>query len=88
MKKKLKHLDDDDNDDEFTYFQDKVEFGEVVDEPPSLDTSKLTKKVGQFIKVNLVSVSLYYLDFNFFMCSLFHCCHSFYSNDNYYCGKW
>lgn len=53
MKKKLKHLDDDD-DDEFTYYQDKVEFGEVVDEPPSLDTTKLTKKIGQFTKVNMI----------------------------------
>lgn len=71
MKKKLKHQNDDDDEDEFTYYQDKIEFGEVVDEPPSLDTSKLTRKVGHLTKVNLVSITACYLDINFFICNKF-----------------
>ena len=41
------------DDDEFKYFQDKVEFGEVVYEPPSLDTSKFAKMTGGETKVRL-----------------------------------
>ncbi|KAK3878207.1 hypothetical protein Pcinc_017141 [Petrolisthes cinctipes] len=44
LRKKLKHMEKEE--DEFTYYQDKIEFGEVVDEPPSLDTTKLTRKVN------------------------------------------
>ncbi|XP_045609283.1 coiled-coil domain-containing protein 137 [Procambarus clarkii] len=45
--KNKKNVDDDD---EFSYYQDKFEFGEVVYEPPSLDTAKLTKKLGGIVK--------------------------------------
>lgn len=42
----------DEDDDEFSYYKDKYEFGEVVYEPPSLDTEKLTRKVdGNNVKV-------------------------------------
>lgn len=40
-----KRKQDEDDDDEFSYYKDKYEFGEVVYEPPSLDTEKLTRKI-------------------------------------------
>ncbi|XP_066963196.1 uncharacterized protein [Macrobrachium rosenbergii] len=47
QKGKRKKVDEDD----FKHFQDKVEFGEVAYEPPSLDTSKFTKMTNSDTKV-------------------------------------
>lgn len=46
QKGKRKKVDEDD----FKHFQDKVEFGEVAYEPPSLDTSKFTKMTNSDTK--------------------------------------
>ncbi|KAK7076985.1 hypothetical protein SK128_001992 [Halocaridina rubra] len=50
LKRKLKNRKKAKDEDEFSYFTDKVKFGEVVYEPPSLDTSKLTKMIGGEMK--------------------------------------
>lgn len=46
MKKKIKKSEvNSDSDNDFDYLKDKIEFGEVVHEPPKLETHKLAKKV-------------------------------------------
>ncbi|XP_068236443.1 coiled-coil domain-containing protein 137 [Palaemon carinicauda] len=50
LKKKQKRKRNKGNEDDFKDFQDKVQFGEVAYEPPSLDTSKLKKIVNSDTK--------------------------------------
>lgn len=49
FRRRHKHKKKDDDDDEFSYYKDEFKFGEVVHEPPSLDTEKLTKRVNDGI---------------------------------------
>lgn len=56
MKKKIKksEVDSDNSDNDYDHLKDNVEFGEVVHEPPKLETQKLTKKLKNYDnKINM-----------------------------------